>query len=136
MSKNTMTPKLRFPEFREEWDLKNLGDVAVLINEKAGGKSYKLMSITAGVGLVSQIEKFGREIAGESYKNYYVIEKGDFAYNKSSTKQYPEGQIAILENEEIAAVPNSIFTCFRVDNKLVSPYFLKYHLTTIFMVTG
>jgi len=123
---NTRTPRLRFAEFREAWTKKTLGGIAVLINDKAGINRYKLMSITAGIGLVSQIEKFGREIAGESYKNYYVIKKGDFAYNKSSTKQYPEGQIAVLENEETGAVPNSIFTCFRIDDKLISPFFLKY----------
>ncbi len=124
----TALPKLRFPEFRdvEAWEVKPLGSVAKLIKEKAGSKQYKLMSITSGAGLVSQMEKFGREIAGASYKNYYVIRKGDFAYNKSSTKLDPEGQIALLENEEAGAVPNSIFTCFRVNEQIVSPHFLKY----------
>lgn len=123
-----LVPKLRFPEFRkmQEWDTKPLNNLAQLIHEKAGSKSYTLLSITAGVGLVTQIEKFGREIAGDSYKNYLVIEKGDFAYNKSSTKQHPEGQIALLEKNDRGAVPNSIFTCFRVDKKAISPYFLKY----------
>lgn len=126
--KNKIVPKLRFSEFHEsgEWIEKRLDDVANLITEKAGTKSYKLMSVTAGVGLISQVEKFGREIAGDSYKNYYVIRKGDFAYNKSSTKLHPEGQIAILENEDQAAVPNSIFTCFRVNEVYINPYFLKY----------
>ena len=124
----TALPKRRFPEFRdaEAWDIRTLGSVAKLIKEKAGSKRYKLMSITSGAGLVSQMEKFGREIAGASYKNYYVIRKGDFAYNKSSTKLDPEGQIALLENEEAGAVPNSIFTCFRVNEHIVSPHFLKY----------
>ncbi|MDQ2773251.1 MAG: restriction endonuclease subunit S [Bacteroidota bacterium] len=124
----TAVPKLRFPEFREAeaWNIERLGNIAKLITKKAGSKPYKLMSITSGLGLVSQMAKFGREIAGESYKNYYVIEKGDFAYNKSSTKLEPEGQIAVLENEDSGAVPNSIFTCFRVDEQIVSPYFLKY----------
>ena len=131
MSKQTikkLVPELRFPEFRDagEWEVKPLGKVAALITEKAGRKIYTLMSITAGLGLVTQIEKFGREIAGEAYKNYYVIKKGDFAYNKSSTKQHPEGQLALLENTDQGAVPNSIFTCFRLDEKYVSPYFLKY----------
>lgn len=123
-----LLPELRFPAFRDtgEWNSKQLGDVAALVTEKTGDKSYTLLSVTAGVGLVTQIEKFGKEIAGESYKNYYVIKKGDFAYNKSSTKQHPEGQIALLENIDQGAVPNSIFTCFRVDKKSVSPYFLKY----------
>ncbi|TAE28664.1 MAG: restriction endonuclease subunit S [Cytophagales bacterium] len=127
-TKQSRVPKLRFPEFEEvgEWEIKRLNEIAEPITEKAGTGRYKLMSITAGLGLVSQMKKFGREIAGESYKNYYVIREGDFAYNKSSTKQDPEGQVALLENEEQGAVPNSIFTCFRVNKSYVSPYFLKY----------
>lgn len=124
-------PELRFPEFQnaEKWDVRKLNDLAALITERAGAKSYTLMSITAGLGLVSQFDKFGREIAGNSYKNYYVIRKGDFAYNKSSTKQHPEGQIGILENQNHGAVPNSIFTCFRVNENYVSPSFLKYQFS-------
>ena len=121
-------PKLRFSEFRKagKWKKKTLKEVSKLISEKAGDRKYTLMSINAGIGLVSQIEKFGREIAGDAYKNYIVIHKEDFAYNKSSTKFYPEGQIAMLENAEIGAVPNSIFTCFRVNLELIFPFFLKY----------
>jgi len=55
-----------------------------------------------------------------------VIRKGDFAYNKSSVKIHPEGQIAFLENDDFGAVPNSIFTCFRVDKNILLPAFLKY----------
>jgi type I restriction enzyme S subunit len=121
-------PKLRFKGFENdgEWEWKTLGEISKLIKEKAGKKKYTLISINSGVGLVTQMEKFGREIAGDSYRNYIVIHKEDFAYNKSSTKYYPEGQIAMLENIEIGAVPNSIFTCFRIDKKMASPYFLKY----------
>lgn len=130
MNKNTkqLVPKLRFPEFQDDadWTTKPLGNLAKLITEKAGNTSHTLLSVTAGVGLVTQLEKFGREIAGDSYKNYVVIEKGDFAYNKSSTKQHPEGQVALLEKIEQGAVPNSIFTCFRVDKGIINPYFLKY----------
>jgi type I restriction enzyme, S subunit len=64
-------PKLRFPEFRNagEWEKKKLSEVSFIITEKAGSEKYTLMSITSGVGLVSQMEKFGREIAGNQYKN-------------------------------------------------------------------
>src|SRR5574338_1383374 len=91
--KNGLRPKLRFPQFQDapEWEEKTLGDIANLINQRVGERKSTLMSITAGVGLVSQLEKFGREIAGNAYRNYYVIKNGDFAYNKSATKQYPEG---------------------------------------------
>lgn len=131
MNKNndkTLAPRLRFPEFIREgdWDVLPLSKLSNEITEKTKGRKFKLMSITSGVGLVSQIEKFGKEIAGNSYDNYFVLRKGDFAYNKSSTKLYPEGEVAILENEENGAVPNSIFTCFSFDKNRVYPIFAKY----------
>jgi type I restriction enzyme S subunit len=121
-------PKLRFPEFRStrEWSETKLGTIAESINERAGENKYILMSVTSGLGLIPQKEKFGREIAGSQYNKYYVIRKWDFAYNKSATKQYPEGYIAMLKDIETAAVPYSIFTCFRIINKKILPQFLDY----------
>ncbi len=84
------------------------------------------MSITSGVGLVSQEEKFGRVIAGSSYKNYLLLKPNDFAYNKSATKEYPEGFLALYSGDKLAAVPNSIFTCFRIKDKSPAPRYLKY----------
>jgi len=103
-----------------------LGSVASISTKKVGDKTCIPMSITSGVGLVSQMEKFGRIIAGESYKNYLLLQKNDFAYNKSATKEFPEGFIALYAGEELAAVPNSIFTCFRVKEDAISPSYLNY----------
>lgn len=126
--KNTLIPELRFHEFLNhgQWGITPLGNLSEEIVEKTKGRKFKLMSITSGFGLVSQLEKFGREIAGNSYINYYVIHKGDFAYNRSSTKLYSEGEIALFEDDQIGAVPNSIFTCFRFDVEKVYPLFAKY----------
>lgn len=103
-----------------------MGSVASISTKKVGDKTCIPMSITSGVGLVSQMEKFGRIIAGESYKNYLLLHKNDFAYNKSATKEFPEGFIALYAGEELAAVPNSIFTCFRVKEDAISPSYLNY----------
>lgn len=84
------------------------------------------MSVTSGVGLVSQMEKFGRIIAGSSYANYLLLKKNDFAYNKSATKEYPEGYIALYSGDELAAVPNSIFTCFRIRGESPVPQYLNH----------
>lgn len=119
-------PKIRFPEFSGEWQEKTLGEVSVQIKEKTKGEKYKLMSINSGLGLVSQMEKFGKEIAGNSYDNYIVIQNEDFAYNKSSTKLFPEGEVAMYEGDEKGAVPNSIFTCFRFNTNEIYPKFVKY----------
>ena len=122
----TVVPPLRFPEFSEngEWTIVPLKKHAKLITEKAKNRNYIPLSVTSGVGLVSQMEKFGREIAGEQYKNYYVINKFDFAYNKSATTSYPEGYISMLKNFDRGAVPNSIFTCFSVDKNEINPQYL------------
>jgi type I restriction enzyme, S subunit len=127
-SKRVLKPKLRFPEFQNapEWNEEKLGAVASLITERAGNKKCIPMSITSGVGLVSQQEKFGRTIAGNQYENYLVLQKNDFAYNKSATKEFPQGFIAKYSGDEPAAVPNSIFTCFRAHEDGIVPDFLNY----------
>ena len=128
--KNTqqgIVPALRFPEFDNYfWDIKQLSKIAYLFNERARNGNYTPMSVTSGVGLVPQKEKFGRDISGNQYSSYFVIRKGDFAYNKSATNLYPEGYISMLKNLEIAAVPNSIFTCFKVNRKEVLSEYLDY----------
>ncbi len=123
-----VAPKLRFCQFRNhpKWSVSKFGKLTVPVEERAGTKKLTLMSVTSGVGLVPQIVKFGREIAGSAYKNYYVIKKNDFAYNKSATKLFPEGYISMLTEYEEAALPNSIFTCFRIVNEECEPRFFDH----------
>lgn len=125
--KKKVVPKLRFPEYAgNKLEITKLGKISSIVKEKAGKNKYILMSVISGAGLIPQAEKFGREIAGDSYKNYIVIKKYDFAYNKSATKQFPEGYISMLEEYDIAAVPNSIFTCFRITDSESYPPFFDY----------
>lgn len=123
-----LTPKSRFQEYRDgpKWETKTLGSLVTISTEKVGDNECVPMSITSGVGLVSQMEKFGRIIAGDSYKNYLLLKTNDFAYNKSATKEYPEGFIALYSGEAVAAVPNSIFTCFRINGDSPLPQYLNY----------
>ena len=123
-----LSPKLRFREFRGTggWQLKPLGDITKPVSDRAGSTDCVPMSITTGVGLVSQEEKFGRSIAGDSYKNYIRLRTDDFAYNKSATKEFPQGYIARYSGTKDAAVPNSIFTCFRLDAAAVVPAYLDH----------
>ncbi len=121
-------PRLRFPEFQNagEWEEVRLGNIASVLTDRAGTKQCTLMSVTSGVGLISQQEKFGRIIAGNQQKTYFLIGRDDFAYNKSRTKAYPQGYIARYTKDEPAAVPNSIFNCFRTNQAKVFPVFLEY----------
>jgi type I restriction enzyme S subunit len=127
-NKKTAVPQLRFLQFEDSaaWRIKSFGELIIPVNDRARTKKYILMSVTSGIGLIPQIEKFGREIAGNAYKSYYVIKKNDFAYNKSATKQFPEGYISMLIDYEEAALPNSIFTCFRIVDKDCVPKFFDH----------
>lgn len=97
-----MVPRLRFPEFQHEgdWTTVKLGAVATISTEKVGNNICVPMSITSGVGLVSQEDKFGRVIAGDSYKSYLLLKPNDFAYNKSATKEFPEGFLTLYSGTE------------------------------------
>ena len=130
-AKPALMPKLRFPEFQSagDWTTVKLGAVATIHTEKVGNNICVPMSITSGVGLVSQEEKFGRVIAGDSYKNYLLLKPYDFAYNKSATKEYPEGFLTLYSGNELAAVPNSIFTCFRINGDSPDVRFLNYQFS-------
>lgn len=130
-AKQTLVPKLRFPEFQSagEWKKVKLGSVATIRTEKVGNNVCIPMSITSGVGLVSQKEKFGRVIAGKSYKNYLLLRPDDFAYNKSATKEYPEGFLTLYSGTSLAAVPNSIFTCFCISGESPDVRFLNYQFS-------
>lgn len=127
----TLVPKLRFPEFQTagSWTTETLGSVAKISTEKVGANTCIPMSITSGVGLVSQEDKFGRVIAGDSYKNYLLLKQNEFAYNKSATKEYPEGFLTLYRGTELAAVPNSIFTCFRINGDSPDVRFLNYQFS-------
>ncbi len=125
-AKRTLTPKLRFPEFRDRWEATPLKLFANLIADRVGTTPCIPYTVTSGVGLVSQEEKFGRTIAGNSLKNYIRLQRNDFAYNKSATKAFSEGYITRYIDDAKAAVPNSIFTCFRVDGHRIDPAYLDY----------
>lgn len=132
MSKNgkkrALGPRLRFPEFRDDrvWEQKPLSALTVPVGERVGDSDCVPYTVTSGEGLVSQEEKYGRTIAGKSLKNYYRLQRDDFAFNKSATKVFPQGYIARFQGDERAAVPNSIFTCFRIANENVDAAYLDY----------
>jgi len=113
--KKTLTPKLRFPEFRKDdaWRATPLSDLCVRIVEKVGDAKLTPVSITAGRGYVSQAEKFGRDISGAQYKNYIYLRRGDFAYNKGNSNLYPQGCVYRLKEFDEAAASNA-FICFRL----------------------
>ncbi len=120
-----LTGKKRLPGFTGGWRERQLKELVEPISERAGTAKYEVLSISAGIGFVNQSEKFGKEIAGEQYKNYAVIRKGEFSYNKGNSKKYPQGCIYPLEHRDIAVVPN-VFISFRMNKDKCYYGFYKY----------
>lgn len=125
--KTALVPKYRFPEFLNdgEWQKYKLDKIADRITEKVGNKQLTTLSISAGVGFVSQAEKFSRDISGKQYENYIVLKKGDFSYNKGNSKKFPQGCIYELVEYEEAAVPNA-FISFKFHKDYVSNFYKGY----------
>ena len=87
-------PRLRFPEFRSagDWHFQPLSDIAGPISERVGTSKCVPLSVTTGVGLLAQEEKFGRTIAGNSYKNYIRLQTNDGSSHKCVHDSAPAGR--------------------------------------------
>ena len=116
---------IRHGKIAEGWQTLSLDKLVSPLKQKAGSKKYPVLSITAGLGFVSQADKFGKEIAGAQYVHYTVLSNGDFAYNKGNSKTYPQGCIYRLDNYDQAAVPN-VFNSFRFASAEANIDFYKY----------
>ena len=57
--------------------------------------------------------------------NYYLLKKGEFAYNKSYSSDYPWGAIKRLDNHEQGAL-SSLYICFAPQNNVSSDFLLQY----------
>lgn len=142
-TKPKLTPKLRFPEFRDalEWKLVSLGDASVPVEERVGDRKLTPVSISAGIGFVSQSAKFGRDISGNQYTVYTVVRDGDFVFNKGNSLKFPQGCVYQLHGWGEVAAPN-VFICFRLKNGYSDGFFqscfekndhgiqLKRHITS------
>ncbi|MDA3923415.1 MAG: restriction endonuclease subunit S [Kiritimatiellae bacterium] len=107
------------------WRVVKLGDVFEEVTDKVGDKELEPYSISAGVGFISQREKWGKNISGAQHKNYTHLRASQFAYNKGNSKRYKQGCAYLLRKGEIC-VPN-VFICFRPKSPNVNPEFYQFY---------
>ena len=58
------------------------------------------LTISAQYGLIDQNEFFDKRVASKDVRGYYLIYKGEFAYNKSTSNDAPWGAIKRLDRYE------------------------------------
>ena len=90
------------------------------------------LTISAQYGLIDQNEFFDKRIASKDVRGYYLIRKGEFAYNKSISADAPWGAIKRLDRYE-SGVLSTLYIVFRIlDEKQVdSDYLVTYYETDL-----
>ena len=123
--------KLRFPEFYEEkeWEEKKLGEIVMRITDRNKENNQNVLTISAQYGLVSQYDYFNKNVASADVSNYYIINKGDFAYNKSRSQGHPYGAIKSLRLYDKGIV-SPLYICFRTKSDDFDCDFLEYYFDT------
>ncbi|MFK0221594.1 restriction endonuclease subunit S [Streptomyces vinaceus] len=75
---------------------------------------------------MSQEEFFNRQVASADLGQYFHLERGDFAYNKSYSAGYPAGVVRNLDLYD-SGVVSPLYICFRVDSRVADPSFVMHY---------
>lgn len=119
-------PKLRFKEFSDEWEKKHLSNmVERVVRKNKDNRTQRPLTISAQYGLVDQEEFFNKIVASKNLEGYYLLEKGEFAYNKSYSNGYPFGTIKRLDRYDNGAV-STLYICFNNKENYNSDYLVQY----------
>lgn len=110
--------------FSGEWRFKKINQIATRVQRKSDGNEHPILTISSLSGFVRQDERYNRYMAGESVKNYILLERSEFAYNKGNSKTYEFGCIFDLDGYETGLVPH-VYVCFKLKTGLSHRYF-KY----------
>lgn len=84
--------KRDFARVSISWEQRKLVDIVERITRKNESLESTLpLTISAQYGLIDQNEFFDKRIASKDVSGYYLVRKGEFAYNKSTSSDAPWG---------------------------------------------
>ena len=89
---------------RKDWQKYKLSDFATRVTRKNGGQSDIPLTISAQYGLIDQRDFFSKTVASADMSGYYLLRSGEYAYNRSTSNDYPFGSIKRLELYPMGAV--------------------------------
>ena len=98
-------PKIRFSGFTGDWEQRKLGDIVERVTRKNTNLESDLpLTISAQYGLIDQNEFFDKRVASKDVSGYYLVNNGEFAYNKSTSNDAPWGAVKRLDRYEKGVV--------------------------------
>ena len=127
MAEKQNIPEIRFEGFTDPWEQRKLGDIAHRVTRKNEGESDLPLTISAQFGLIDQRSFFNSQVASKNMNGYYLLRKGEFAYNKSTSSDSPWGAVKRLEKYKTGCV-STLYICFGLEG--ADPdYLVSYYET-------
>jgi type I restriction enzyme S subunit len=108
-----LSGKKRLKEFDGVWKEVKLGDVFDRVTSKNVEVNTNVVTISAQRGFIRQGDYFNKIVASDVLDNYFLVQKGDYCYNKSYSNGYPWGATKRLTDFEKAVV-TTLYICFRL----------------------
>lgn len=110
----------------EEWEICHFKKQFARLKRKNTEGNTNVLTISAQYGLINQEEFFKKEVASEDKSNYYLLYRGDFAYNKSYSNGYPFGAFKMLDRYD-SGVVSPLYICFTPTESNSCPaYYVQY----------
>lgn len=103
----------RFPGMSSKWRYVDLDALFERVIQKNTTGNTNVLTISGEHGLVCQRDYFNKSVASANLSGYTLLQRNDFAYNKSYSAGYPMGAIKPLLAYE-AGVVSSLYLCFRL----------------------
>ena len=113
-------------ELQKPWKQYKLSDFATRVTRKNGNQTDIPLTISAQYGLIDQRDFFSKMVASTDMSGYYLLQKGEFAYNRSTSNEYPFGSIKRLELYPMGAV-STLYLCFAIKEEVINSDLAKWY---------
>lgn len=126
-SPNQEYPMCRIEGFEHALSTYKMSDFSSRIASKnKDSKCSLVLTIAAQYGLVNQESFFNKSVASDNLTGYYLLHKGEFAYNRSYSAGYDWGAVKRLDNYD-EGVLSTLYICFKINETIVDSDYLAYY---------
>ncbi len=124
-------PEIRFEGFTDDWEQRKLGEICERVTRKNKDNESELpLTIASQYGLIDQRDFFNKVVAAKDMTNYYLLKKGEFAYNKSYSNGFDYGSIKRLNAYEQGCL-STLYICFSIHSDEVDSDYLESFFDTL-----
>ena len=117
--------------FTHYWEQRKLGEICERVTRKnKNGESDLPLTIASQYGLIDQRDFFNKVVAAKDMSNYYLLKKGEFAYNKSYSNGFDYGSIKRLNAYEQGCL-STLYICFGITSDDVESDYLECYFDTL-----